>query len=137
MSFVLDASATLPWCFVGEATGESFALLERLKSDFAQVPPIWALEIANTLTVAERRGRIAPAATTEFLDVLAGLDIRHDAAAVERALVQVLDLARAYAITSYDASYLDLAMREGVPLATRDEALAAAARRVGVAVIAA
>lgn len=134
--FVLDASVALSWCFDNEATPADWSALDRTEAEFAAVPAIWPLEIANALAIAERKGRIASAALTEFVAQLETLDIRVDGT-TGRALKEALALARAESLSAYDAAYLDLAMREGLPLATRDRALAKAARRLGVAVVAA
>jgi predicted nucleic acid-binding protein len=135
LTFVLDASTALSWCFEDEATPEGDALLERLQSEFARVPNHWSLEIANSLVIAERRRRLDAPRIERYLTVLSSLDIRADAGTTERAFGEVLHLARDARLTSYDAAYLDLALREGLPLATRDSTLAAAARRTGVEVI--
>lgn len=133
--FVLDASMTVAWCFGDEATPETRALLRRVGAERAVAPAIWALEVANILAMGERRGRLDAAGVTEFLGLLDMLDIRIDDAPASRGLREILDLARRERLSSYDAAYLDLAMREGLPLATRDAALAAAAQRVGTEVI--
>ncbi len=134
--FVLDASVALAWCFHDEATRESDALLDRLAGEIAvEAPAIWALEVANILVMAERKGRIGSAAIAEFVALLETLDIRIDDAPAARSLGEILALARREGLSSYDAAYLDLAMRRGLPLATRDAALAKVARRAGVAVV--
>ena len=133
--FVLDASVTMAWCFGDEATPETRTLLRRVEVEPAVVPAIWPLEVANILTTGERRGRLNAAAVTEFLGLLDALDIRIDGAPPSRGLKEILDLARRERLSSYDAAYLDLAMREGLALATRDAALAKAARNAGVEVI--
>lgn len=91
--------------------------------------------MANGLWVAERRGRITRDDALSFLATLVELDIRSDATAAERAFNDILDLAGRAQVAVYDAAYLDLALRRQLPLATRDEALAAAARRLGIALI--
>lgn len=133
--FVLDASTALSWCFADETTAESKAALDRLESEFAAVPAIWPLEVANILAAAERRRRIDPVDMAGFVAMLDRLDIRVDTATAARGLKEILALARSEKLSSYDAAYLDLAMREGLPLATRDRELAAAARRAGVAIV--
>jgi predicted nucleic acid-binding protein len=135
MSLVLDASVALAWCFEDEATPQSAGLLDRVDREAAIVPGIWSLELANILALAERRGRITEADIVEFVTLLDRLDIRVDGATAERGLNEVLALARAEKLTSYDAAYLDLAMREGLPLATRDNDLIRAARRLGVKIV--
>ena len=131
-SFVLDASVAIAWCFDDESTPEAWALLERLRTTPAHVPALWALEVGNILLGAERRRRIAKARTIEFLGILGELDIRVDPDLPGRALRDVLPLARERHLTTYDATYLELAMRLGLPLATKDKALARAAAAVRV-----
>jgi predicted nucleic acid-binding protein len=132
VSFVLDASATLAWCFEDEATVEAAGLLERLREDEALVPPLWLLELSNGLVVAERRGRLTRADSTRFLLLIRQLPIRIDQTSTLDLGVSVMDLARAYELSAYDAAYLELALRLGRPLATLDVRLRAAAERAGV-----
>ena len=136
-AFVLDASVAVAWCFDDESTPAAWALLDRLRTAPGYVPTLWALEIGNILLGAERRQRITRARTTEFLEILCALDIRADAEVQPRALQVVLPLAREQGLTTYDASYLELAMRLGLPLATKDRALAGAAATLRVEVLAA
>ena len=132
MPFVVDASVALAWHFEDEASEYADRVLERLREDQAAAPSIWSLEVANALLVAERRGRLSPAKVARTVELLLELPISiHDVAA-ELVLGAVLDLARAHGLSAYDAVYLELAMREGLPLATQDEALRAATQRVGV-----
>lgn len=134
---VLDASAALPWCFADEATPASNALLERLAGgETAEVPAIWALEIANVLAAAERRKKLTAADVAEAVALYAPLSIHVDDETSRRAMSEVLILARGERLSSYDAAYLELAMRLRLPLATRDNALKIAARRIGVRLIA-
>ena len=134
-SLVLDASITLCWCFEEEATPATDQLLERLQLESAAVPMFWYLEIANVLAVAERRRRITAADTAEFIELLETLMIDLDHETPARAFGRVLDLARSERLTAYDAAYLELSMRLGVPLATKDGALGGAATRLGVMVL--
>lgn len=136
-AFVLDASVAVAWCFDDEGTPAAWALLDRLRTAPGYVPTIWALEIGNILLGAERRRRITRARTTEFMEILDALDIRADSDVQPRALRVVLPLAREQDLTTYDASYLELAMRLGLPLATKDRALARAATTLRVEVLAA
>ncbi|HEX5079309.1 MAG TPA: type II toxin-antitoxin system VapC family toxin [Geminicoccaceae bacterium] len=131
-AFVLDCSITLAWCFEDEATPQTDALLERLRDEGALVPGLWHLEVGNALLQAERRGRIATARVAAFVELLTGLPIETDAESASRALREVLGLARAEKLTTYDSSYLELAGRRALPLATRDQALHRAAQRIGV-----
>jgi predicted nucleic acid-binding protein len=133
--FVLDASIALAWCFEDEATAATRRLVERLATEAASVPAIWPLEVANALTIAERRRRISRADSTEFIARLENLVILVDEETAARALIGVLDIARQQRLTAYDAAYLELAMRLGVPLASKDAQLCDAAERVGVMVL--
>jgi predicted nucleic acid-binding protein len=129
---VIDASVALAWCFDDEATEGTRALLDRFEHERGEVPSLWHLELANALAVAERNRRITPARTSEFIALIGGLPIVVDEQTPSRALSAVLDLARNEKLSAYDASYLELAMRRGIPLATKDDDLAKAAGRVGV-----
>ena len=132
---VLDASIALSWCFKNEATAVGDRVLERLAAETASVPAIWHLEIANVLALSERRGRLTPANSSEFIALLETLDVVIDDETPSRALGRVLDLARAERLTAYDAAYLELAMRLGIPLASKDADLCDAAERLGVNVL--
>lgn len=133
--FVLDASVTMAWCFEDEASAETWALLDRLAVEGAIVPGLWALEVGNILTQAERRNRTTAARVRQFVEQLDTLPIRIDDETASRALGEILALARAERLTTYDAAYLELAMRRGLPLATRDNALHGSANRNGVALL--
>jgi predicted nucleic acid-binding protein len=132
VTFVLDASIALAWCFADQTTPISESALDRLGHEEALVPGLWALEVANVLVSAERRGRLKPAQTTRFLELLGQLPITVEEIGRDAILTTVLDLARASGLTAYDASYLALAAASGVPLASRDEALRRAALGLGV-----
>ena len=125
MPFVVDASVAACWCFPDEKSAVADTAMVRLLHDEAIAPGLWTLEITNILVVNERRGRISPEETDAFLGDLARLaiGIRHDTD--ERALVA---LARKHQFTTYDASYVELAMRSGAAVATLDRRLAGAAR---------
>lgn len=135
MAFVVDASVTMGWCFEDENEAYSDAVLARLAEDEAIVPSIWLLEVANVILVAERRHRLTPAQATRFLELIGSLPISVDDATDVRSIWPILDLGRAHNLSSYDAAYLELALREGVPLATLDERLIRAARQAGVTVL--
>lgn len=132
MPFVIDASVTMPWLFEDESSPYSERVLTALDTDRAEVPPIWTFEVANTLLVAERRGRSTTQGTERSIALLRNLPIDIADSSVASALGRVLTLARDQGLTSYDASYLELAMRQGLQLATEDRDLQRAARRVGV-----
>ncbi len=123
----------MSWCFEDEADAYADRVLAATERARILVPSIWPLEVANVLAVAERRKRLTPADSARFLGLLGALRIAIDESPFERATTEVLSLAREYALSSYDAAYLELAMRSGAPLATRDRKLMAACRRSGVA----
>ena len=131
-SFVLDTSVTMSWFFEDEATPTSMAILDALRTSQALVPSLWPLEVANVLLVAERRGRTNEARSSRFVTLLNSLPIAVDPATADQALAATLHLGRQFGLSSYDASYLELAMREGCPLATLDEKLRSAAKKSGV-----
>jgi predicted nucleic acid-binding protein len=130
--FVLDASVTAAWCFADETTAYTEAVLEMLAASEALAPAIWPFEVANVLVMAERRKRITLSKTTNFLELLAGLAVSVDATGAAQTFDKVLSLARAHGLPTYDAAYLELAIREGLPLATLDTDLKKAARAVGL-----
>jgi predicted nucleic acid-binding protein len=132
---VLDASSVLAWCFEDEGGPEADALIERVAADGAAVPASWSLELANGLVMGERRGRIKPAESAAFVAMVEELPISADPSTGARALHETMSLAREHRLTAYDAAYLELAMRLGLPLATDDRGLRAAAVRVGVALL--
>jgi predicted nucleic acid-binding protein len=133
--FVIDASVALAWCFDDEATAATRALLDRFEDEHAEVPSLWHLELANALASSERNRRITPARISEFIALISGLPIVIDEQTPNFALSAVLDLARRERLSAYDASYLELAMRRGVPLATKDNDLAKASGRLGVTLL--
>lgn len=126
---------TLAWCFEDEASEHAESVLDLLRATEAAVPAVWALEVANALLVAGRRGRIGDAETTRFLEVLGDLAIRVDVGDETSRIAPVLTLARSYRLSAYDAAYLELAMRLGLPIATLDEALKNAAQGARVPLI--
>jgi predicted nucleic acid-binding protein len=134
--FVLDASVAVAWCFDDEATKFTEGLLDLLSAGGeAMVPSIWPLEISNALLMAERRKRIALAKATALLVRIAGLPISVTPTDSRRAFEQILPMARQQGLSQYDAAYLELAVREGVALATLDGELQRAAKVVGVELV--
>lgn len=131
---VLDASIALAWCFDDEASPATEALLDQVSTHGAVVPTLWHLELGNVLLAAERRGRTVQGGIVVRLRLFARLPIETDVETSERAWRETLVLARAEQLTLYDGAYLELAVRRGLPLATKDRDLAAAAKRVAVAV---
>jgi predicted nucleic acid-binding protein len=133
--FVIDASVALAWCFDDEAYGRNPRLLDRFEDERAEVPSLWHLELANALAMGERNKRITPARASEFIALIDGLPIVIDERTPNVALSTVLELSRREQLSAYDASYLELAMRRGVPLATKDNDLARAANHLGVTLL--
>ena len=134
-AFVLDCSIAVAWLFDDEVTPETDALLDRLKDDSALVPGLWRLEIGNVLARAERHKRVSGAQVAAHLDLLDRLPIVTDTETERRAFREILTLARSERLTTYDAAYLELAMRRSSALATRDNALIQAARHLDVATL--
>ena len=133
--FVLDCSIAVAWCFEDEAAPETDALLDRVREEGAVVPVLWHLELGNVLLQAERRGRLSAAALAARIALFADLPIATDHETASRALGEVVTLARAEGLTTYDACYLELSLRRALPLATNDRALRDAAHRIGVKAI--
>ncbi len=130
MPLMIDTSVTMAWCFDDEATEATDAILDMLRQDEAVVPSLWELEVLNVLLVAERRRRIKEAEATRFLDLLTQLPIRVDGSPSD--LTAILAAGRRHRLSAYDATYLVLAERLGVPMATLDDKLATACRNAGV-----
>lgn len=138
MKFVLDASITMSWLLAdGKASDRHYAqaALDALSQDdvSAVVPAIWPFEITNVLAKAEARAQLSEAQSESFLELLAELDIDVDSGSPDKAPTSILQLARRYRLSSYDASYLETAMRLSLPLATLDADLQKAAKKAGVA----
>ena len=135
MSFVLDASVALLW-LVPETNleGVDYAgvALQSLKESQALVPSLFALEAANVVVKVESRAVVSQAESQRFIALLGRLNIVTDQATAAHALGETLNLARRYKLSAYDAAYLELALRAGLPLATLDANLAKAATTAGV-----
>lgn len=125
----------MSWCFREEATYESLKLLRQLDSEPALVPDLWFLEITNILARAIRRNRLSTTGLEDFLSLLSFLKIEVDHEASDRAFSHLLPLCRNHGLTSYDAVYLDLAIRRGLPLASLDKDLCACAQLQGIEVL--
>jgi predicted nucleic acid-binding protein len=134
-AFVLDNSVVSGWLIENQSSAYADAVAERLKTSRAIAPPLLRLEVTNVLRTACKRQRLIAAQAHEMLTALAALPIDIDVTAPNPA--QILDLALRHDLTAYDAMYLDLALRRALPVATRDLALADAARAAGVGVVAA
>lgn len=126
----------MAWCFRDEATEFTSSLRASLASGTRAVTPsIWPLEVANSLIVAERRKRISSPDLKQLYSILNSLPIECESVALHAVLDRVIPLAREQGLTSYDAAYLELALRRDLSLATLDRGLRRAAKRLGVAVM--
>ena len=135
MAFVLDASVTMAWVFPDEASASTDVLRESLMLDGAVVPALWPIEVANVLLVATRRGRISEDDWPRIRDALEALPIDIDAESCVGVLHTVLPIANEHGLSVYDAMYLELALRLGLPLATLDQRLIAAGKAAGIEVL--
>ncbi len=132
IQFVLDCSVAMSWCLVDEDNDYANAVLALMPDAVAFVPEIFTLEIANTLLVAERRNRMTSTQTTNAINLIQSLPIQIDPQTSALALGATLTLAREQELASYDAAYLELTIRLGLPLVTLDDRLAKAATRCSV-----
>ena len=135
MSFVVDNSVALAWCFEDEQTEAIMALLDRVAEDGAVAPQLWPIEALNGLLTAERRGRIDVATRRRLAGFLRQLPIAIDDETAGQIWTATAELVERNGLTAYDAAYLELAQRQGLPLATSDAALVAAARATGVTLL--
>ena len=123
----------MAWCFEDEKTSYTESILNAVSAGAAGiVPALWSFEVLNVLVTAQRRKRITQAKALHFWRELQSFSIRIDEKAVAHSSLEVMALADQHQLTAYDATYLELALREGVPLATLDEALKKAAKSAGV-----
>jgi len=134
-SFVVDNSVVMSWCFKDETNQYADGVLDRLSEATAFVPSIWPLEVVNVLLAAERKKRLNEADSVRFITLLSQLPIMVEHERPERIMKDLLALARANNLSSYDASYLDLSMRKGFPLATLDSRLREAAKKTEVPIL--
>ena len=130
--FVLDCSVTMAWCFEDQANDYTEKVLESLSKTTAIVPHLWILEVTNVLLMAERRKKITPSESSRFFELLNQLPIMIATEKESRLDETFISLGRTYQLSSYDSSYLHLAMGDGLPLATRDKSLMAACKKSGV-----
>lgn len=133
--FVIDNSVVMTWCFKDETSQYADAILDSLEVSTGFVPSIWPLEVCNGLLVAERKRRIGGAGSARFIALLTELPIIVEQEPPERMIKEIFALAREHKLSSYDASYLDLAMRKGLPIATLGKNLVAAAKRSKVPIL--
>ena len=136
MRFVMDNSIVMSWCFDDESNQQADQILKRLEEATAVVPTIWPLEVGNVLLVAERNKRISEAQSARFLALLGELPIVVEQETADRMIKEIFTLARKHQLSSYDASYLDLAMKLGIPIATLDKKLLKVAKICSVEILA-
>ncbi|MDX2035708.1 MAG: type II toxin-antitoxin system VapC family toxin [Isosphaeraceae bacterium] len=132
-SFVLDGSIALSWTFEDESNQYAESVLDSLAEHRAIVTPIWRLEVSNALIVGERRKRMTESRSTRWVEVLSALPIYVELDDDDRICKDILQTARFHGLTAYDASYLELAIRRGLPIATLDHDLKRAAIAAGIA----
>ncbi len=131
--FVADSSIGIGWVHPSQANELTRRLLEEATSGAAiHVPSLWHLEISNTLLVFVRRKLLTDAQRSVGLTLLAQLRIVPDDETNRLAFTTISELAVSHTLSVYDAAYLELSRRKSLPLATRDEALKAAARKAGI-----
>jgi predicted nucleic acid-binding protein len=135
LNFVLDASVALAWCFGDEDGGYALGVLDLLRSSEAVAASHWGLEVANAFLVAERRGRIDSGDVPRLSKFLLALPIAVDPVARRRGFESMHRLGRAHGLSAYDAAYLELAVRYGIPIATLDSDLRVAAEAEGVGIV--
>lgn len=133
MAFVVDNSVVVGWYFESQANDYTDRVLDRLASNVAQVPGPWVLEFSNVVRKAMQAGRVDAARVNEIMELVSGLPFAVDYTPIS--VDSNLNLAIKYGLSSYDAAYLELAMRMRVPLAAKDGALRLAAVKAGVGLV--
>lgn len=133
MAFVVDNSVVVGWYFESQATAYTDRVLDRLTGEIAHVPSLWILEFSNVLRKAQLAGKLDAERTDEIIELVTGLPMTVDYTPAN--IADNLKLATKYGLSSYDAAYLELAIRLRLPIATKDGALVAAATRAGVEVM--
>ncbi len=134
-AFILDCSVSISWCIEDEATPQNDALLVRARDFGVFVPQLWVYEFTNVLLQANKRARLNDTQVFTILDLMESLPINIVSETNLGALKNILALARAEKLTSYDAAYLDLAMTKNLPLATNDKALRRACENTGIDIL--
>jgi predicted nucleic acid-binding protein len=135
LSFVVDNSVALAWCFEDEHTEPIMDLLYRVAESGAIAPTLWPLEALNGLLMAERRKRLDTKRRQRLASFLRGLPVMLDAETADQAWTATARLAERYRLTLYDATYLELAQRRKLPLATLDQDLIRAGKALGMTLL--
>ena len=135
MSIVVDCSFAAAWCFADQETQRTAALLREVRSTGMCVPAVWPLEVANVLLMAERFGRLTVEQRDAFLSILSSLAVEIEPGPLDHVIGNAMPLARKHRLTVYDASYLEMALRRRLPLATRDQELITAGESAGAELI--
>jgi len=135
MSFVVDSSVALAWCFIDEQTQPVMDLLDRVTETGAFAPSLWPLEALNGLLMAERRRRVDSGHRLRLAEFLRTLPVTLDSETTDHAWTTTAQLAEHHRLSAYDASYLELALRRKLPLATLDRELIKAAKALGTTVL--
>ncbi len=131
--FIVDASVGFAWVYQGQATSETDHLLNEVAAGAAVVvPALWYLEMSNVLLIAQRRHRLTAMQRKAALEKLTAIQLTVDEEGTRNAFGKTSELAEKYGLTVYDATYLELALRRSLPLASRDEALRNAAKQCGL-----
>jgi predicted nucleic acid-binding protein len=135
-SWVIDSSVGFAWIHDRQATPETNKLLEEVEAGATLVVPVvWFAEVANSLMSLQRRKKLTSEERKKALETLARMNFTVDEEAGHAAFGKTSDIAEKYDLTIHDATYLELALRRGLPLASRDSALVAAARKAGLKVL--
>lgn len=136
-AFVLDNSVSMRWLLESpKKTDQDYAtlVLDCLDNQDALVPNLWHLEIVNVLLRAEKGGQITQGESDAFISQLENLPIHVDPITSHQAFTRTVNFARTYKLSSYDASYLEIAIREGLPIATLDKDIIKASKKANVSV---
>ena len=136
MTFVLDNSVAMRWCFESAAHPYADGILKRLAAgEDALVPVLWFYEASAVLSREQNRGNLAAPKAEDFIAELQALRVAADGESAARVFGDMHSLALAHRLTSYDAAYLELALRRSLPLATLDDDLIRASKAAGVRVL--
>ncbi len=130
MAFVVDTSVLIAWFIKDHATAYTNRLRERTRREALHAPAVLPLEIVNAVWQLQKRRRLSAHQVDEIIAKATRLKINIHAEPVP--MQSLLGVSRHHDLAAYDASFIELAQRLGLPLAAKDEVLLAAARRAGV-----